>query len=701
VGFRETSEHLTIKKDGMPCGVHHSWILIASVALAAGADPYVEGEVIVTLKPPAVPGEARAGVSRQAFNLSKRYDALSKARSGEVGLVREPNETTAQLITRLRKDPAVESVEPNYLWRISSTPNDPRFQEQWSLKNTGQIVGGTPGTSGADVSFVPSRPLARVPFKAPVVAVLDTGIDRQHPDLTKNLWRNPEEIPFNGLDDDGNGFIDDAYGYDFAGFSGSVTDAGSHGTHVAGIIAATGNNAYGVAGVYDEVRLMTLKGSSNGTTISLSAEMAGYNYAIMMKNRGVNVVAVNASFNGGTYSNAQRNAIVALGNAGIVLVNSAGNNSRSNDIFETYPANYRLPNMIVVASTTAKDELAATSNHGLLVDLAAPGATILSTIPGSVTSASLKVGETLYGANPLLFPEATANPVSGQVIDCARGKVGEFPLSVSGNIALIERGDINFSAKLQNARAAGAKAVIFYNNVSGAALFSPDAEGNWLPACGIGMADGLEIKAALPLSATLSVNHSNNYGTLSGTSMAAPHVTAAVAIAAAAFPEESVNARVQRVIASVDVKSSLTGKTANSGRLNLQRLLDSDLNSLPNWWEHLYFNQETGTHPNGDSDHDGMTNRNEFLAGTIPTDSQSVFRSLSATWDENGATVSWTSVPEKTYQVYYSESLEEESWLSDLPGSLVTAGKDQATMHYTDLSAPPTKRFYRVKLVTP
>lgn len=674
---------------------------MATTAFAAGADPYVEGEVIVTFKPQAAGSEAKAGLARPTVKFSRRYDALSKARSREVGLVREPNETTAQLIARLQKDPAVESVEPNYLWRISSTPNDPHFQEQWSLKNTGQIVGSIQGTSDADVSFVPSRALVKHPLQPPVVAVLDTGIDRQHPDLTKNLWRNPGEIPFNGLDDDGNGFIDDAYGYDFVGLSGSVTDSGSHGTHVAGIIAATSNNATGVAGVYDEARLMTLKGSSNGTTISLSAEIAGYNYAIMMKNRGVNVVAVNASFNGGTYSNTQRNAIVALGNAGIVLVNSAGNNSRSNDIFETYPANYRLPNMIVVASTTAKDELAATSNHGLLVDLAAPGATILSTIPGIVTSASLKIGNTLYGAYPLQYPEATADPVTGQVIDCARGKVGEFPLSVSGNIALIERGDILFSTKLQNARAAGAKAVIFYNNVAGADLFSPDAEGNWLPACSISMADGLQIKAALPISATLSVNHSNNYGTMGGTSMAAPHVTAAVAIAAAAFPEESVETRVQRVIASVEVKSSLAGKTANSGRLNLQRLLDSDLNEMPNWWEHLHFNHETGTAPDGDADHDGMTNRHEFLAGTIPTDSQSVFKSLAATWEGSSATVSWTSVPGKTYQVYYSESLEEESWLSDLPDSLLTAGEDQVTLHYTDFSAPPTKRFYRVKLVTP
>jgi subtilisin family serine protease len=685
----------------MPRGLRYFWIWMATAAFAAAADPYVEGEAIVTFKPQMAGAEAKARLVRPSVKLSKRYDALSRARSRDVGLVREPGETTAQLIARLQQDPTVESAEPNYLWKISSSPNDPRFQEQWSLKNTGQMAGSIQGTGGADVSFLPSRSLAKTPFKAPVVAVLDTGIDRQHPDLTKNLWRNPDEIPFNGIDDDGNGFIDDAYGYDFAGFSGSVSDAGSHGTHVAGIIAATSHNANGVAGVYDEARLMTLKGSSNGTTISLAAEIAGYNYAMMMKNRGVNVVAVNASFNGVTYSNTQRNAIVALGNAGIVLVNSAGNNNRSNDIFETYPANYRLPNMIVVASTTAKDELAATSNHGLLVDLAAPGATILSTIPGSVTSVSLQVGATLYGAFPLEYPEATAEPVSGQVVDCARGKVGEFPLSVSGNIALIERGDILFSTKLSNARAAGAKAVIIYNNVAGAGLFSPEAEGNWLPACSISMADGLQIKAALPLSATLSVNHSNNYGTMSGTSMAAPHVTAAVAMAAAAFPEESVQARVQRVIASVDVKSSLAGMTANSGRLNLQRLLDSDLNAMPNWWEHLHFNHETGTAPEGDADHDGMTNRNEFLAGTLPTDSQSVFKSLAATWEGSSATVSWTSVPGKTYQVYYSESLEDESWLSDLPGSLLTAGEGQLTMNYTDFSAPPTKRFYRVKLVTP
>lgn len=681
-------------------------LLGAAATVTAAPVRYVEGEVLVTFKPWRDVWSADQTLQRHSLKFQKRFGLLSKLRLRQIGLVRSDHKSTAMLIADLKADPAVETVEPNYLRYTSAVPNDPGFSNLWGLHNTGQTVLGITGTAGADMKYVEARPLFRPSASRPIVAVMDTGMDRLHPDLQPNLWVNPGEIPGNGIDDEGDGRIDDLYGFDFSANTSNTADTqydgASHGTHVAGTIAAVGNNQLGVIGSNEQARLMILKVSPDGHAISAAAEIAALQYAVLMKTRGENLVAINASFGGAAFSTTERDAIQAAGNAGIVFCCAAGNETANNDSVATYPANHRLSNMIVVAATDQNDALATFSNYGATkVDLAAPGVNIYSTQPCTINSA-LQVGATFYSATGTSQSGTTAG-ITGTLVDCGIGNPADFPPAVNNNIALIQRGIILFSEKVANAMAAGAKAVVIYNNQSGSNGFTLNSDNvNWIPACGISQTDGLALKAALPKTATITSARQDNYLYLNGTSMATPQVCAAVSVAAMCFPEDTVAQRIQRILTNVDVKASLAGKVITSGRLNLQRIVDSDLNSLPDWWEKLYYNQYTGIAPGGDSDGDGMTNLNEFLGGTVPTNSQSALKSLATTRNSaNGnVTITWATVPGKTYQVYYSTNLQSGSWLATLPASLVTAGVGETQMSYTDLTAgATTRRFYRVQLV--
>ena len=280
----------------------------------------------------------------------------------------------------LRNNAQVEYAEPNYIRNVSSTfPNDPYFSNQWALYNTGQ--GG--GTPGADINATGAWGAA-TGSNATVVAVIDTGIDYTHPDLAGNMWRNPGEIPGNGLDDDGNGYVDDVYGIDAYNHGSNPLDDFGHGTHCAGIVGARGNNSIGVTGVNWNVSIMALK--------FLNALGYGYDsgaiecidYAIMMKTlHGINVRVLSNSWGGAGYDQALYDAIEAAGANNILFVAAAGNQyGNNNDLLPFYPASYDLNNIIAVAATDRYDDLAYFSNVGpTSVDVGAPGDYILSTMP--------------------------------------------------------------------------------------------------------------------------------------------------------------------------------------------------------------------------------------------------------------------------------------------------------------------------------
>jgi hypothetical protein len=277
-------------------------------------------------------------------------------------------------------------AEPNYKYRMFAVPGDPFFTDQWGLDNTGQ----TGGTEDADIDAPEAWDITTGSSDI-VVAVIDSGIDYMHPDLAANMWINTaEQAGTPGVDDDNNGYIDDIYGYDFAGASAARSGDGDsdpkdswfHGTHVAGIIGAVGNNGQGVAGVCWNVKLMALKIYSDDFNVVpetfASDAILAIQYAI---NNGADII--NFSSGGQYNSQALKDAIEEAGDAGILFVAGAGNDYGSdNDETPVYPASYDLDNIISVMSTDPNDMMSDFSNFGATsVDIAAPGTEIVSTTP--------------------------------------------------------------------------------------------------------------------------------------------------------------------------------------------------------------------------------------------------------------------------------------------------------------------------------
>ena len=265
----------------------------------------------------------------------------------------------------------VAAAQPNFYYQLLATPNDPQF---------GSLYGMTKISAPAAWDLTTGS-------SAVVVANIDTGIRYTHQDLAANMWTNPGEIDGNNLDDDGNGFIDDFYGYDFRYNDSDPLDQNGHGTHTSGTIGAVGNNSLGVAGVNWNVRLMAIKiYSPSGTDTTAAMLINAYNYVRLMKNRGVNIRITNNSYGGCAeacgFDQATKDALDAMGNAGILNVFAAGNSGTNNDVSPFYPASYTSPGILAVAASNASDNNAF--NFGLTsVDLGAPGVGIISTTSGS------------------------------------------------------------------------------------------------------------------------------------------------------------------------------------------------------------------------------------------------------------------------------------------------------------------------------
>ncbi len=275
-------------------------------------------------------------------------------------------------------------VEPNFVHTMgdmieSTSPNDSSFRWLWGMNNTGQ----TGGTADADIDAVEAWDLTTGSSNV-VIAVIDTGVDYTHPDLAANMWTNLGEIAGDGIDNDGNGYIDDLHGYDFAYGDGDPMDGHSHGTHTAGTIGAVGNNGSGVAGVNWDVSIMAVKFLSDRGSGTTAGAIQAVNYVTRMKrDYDVNVVATNNSWGGGGYSSALADAIAASGQQEILFIAAAGNDGANNDAGGHYPSNYAYDNVISVAATDHNDNLASFSNYGLTtVDLGAPGVSIYSTTRG-------------------------------------------------------------------------------------------------------------------------------------------------------------------------------------------------------------------------------------------------------------------------------------------------------------------------------
>jgi len=283
----------------------------------------------------------------------------------------------------LATHPSIEYAEVSRSIRSLSLPDDPFFSEQWSLNNTGQ-TGGVPD---ADIDALEAWDLST--GGDVIVAVLDSGVDYNHPDLAANIWSNGGEVPGNDVDDDGNGYVDDHRGWDFFNGDNDPFDDGSgHGTHVSGIIAAVQNNAIGISGVGPSLQIMPLKIQSDLQVGSVAAAIEAIHYATAM---GASVMsnswAVSAAWgepghDQPGFSPALRDAILAANAAGVLFVAAAGNSTLDLDQQVLFPASYNLDNTITVAATDPQDQMVSWSNYGeLTVELGAPGYSIRSTVP--------------------------------------------------------------------------------------------------------------------------------------------------------------------------------------------------------------------------------------------------------------------------------------------------------------------------------
>jgi subtilisin family serine protease len=293
-----------------------------------------------------------------------------------------------QALVALQVMPFVEFAEPNYIYRHAATSSDPYFTNGslWGMSNA------TSFGTGAQTAWNNNR----TGSSNVVVAVIDEGIDNQHPDLSSNCWVNPNETANDGIDNDANGYIDDVYGWDFDGNNNSTFDGSGddHATHVAGTIGGV-SNTVGVVGVNWNVKMISCKflGSNGGTTANA---VKAVDYVTALKNKGINIVASNNSWGGGGFSAALHAAISRANTAGVLFIAAAGNNGTNNDKTASFPGNYTvsnrsggktyaaLANMIVVAAIASNGTKASFSQFGAkTVHLAAPGVNIFSTLPNN------------------------------------------------------------------------------------------------------------------------------------------------------------------------------------------------------------------------------------------------------------------------------------------------------------------------------
>ena len=274
-----------------------------------------------------------------------------------------PKSNVRQTAARLRASGLYEYVEPDFIRHPHAVPNDPRFGEQWSLSNAGQQG----GTVSADIAAVPAWD-KRHDASNVIVAIIDSGLRPTHEDLAANLWTNPNPTA--------DGYLGAIHGINTlvtkgtAG-DGDISDSEGHGTAVASVIGAVGNNGAGMSGVAWKVQLMPLK-FNDATDVALSSnEVICINYAI---SHGAKII--NFSYGSHGYSQAEYDAIKAARDAGVIFVTSAGNEGLPLEMAGVYPASYLLDNIVTVGNTDRTDTLASSSNFGNVVDLAAPGTDI-------------------------------------------------------------------------------------------------------------------------------------------------------------------------------------------------------------------------------------------------------------------------------------------------------------------------------------
>lgn len=333
----------------------------------------------------------------------------------------------------------VEYVEANQILTLDATiPNDPEFGRLYGMDN-----GGTEGgVVDADID-APEAWDQTTGSRDVLVGIIDTGVDYNHPDLADNYWHNPGETGLdangadkatNGIDDDANGYVDDFRGWDFVNNDNDPLDDHAHGTHCAGTIGASGNDGLGVVGVNWQVSIVGLKFLSAAGSGTLADAVRAIEYATL-----IGVTMTSNSWGGGGYSDVMDAAIRAAGDAGILFIAASGNAGGNNDLAPHYPSSYGADNIVAVAATDRRDQIALFSNYGLTsVDVGAPGVDILSTVLAGgydTFSGTSMATPHVSGVAALIkaaFPAATAAEIKARLINTADPVAGLAGRTLTG-----------------------------------------------------------------------------------------------------------------------------------------------------------------------------------------------------------------------------------------------------------------------------
>ncbi len=330
------------------------------------------GEILIKFKSNTSSSKSRFSTVNKQHNIKKIRNLFKTSHHGDIKekhlsqwhkISLPPNTTFEQISDIYKNCPDVEFVEPNYIYDICTNPNDPYFNTSGSW---GQSYQDMWGLHKANLSSAWEIEKGNASI---IVAVVDTGIDYNHPDITNNIWHNPGEIPDNNIDDDQNGYIDDTIGWNFTNVSNDPKDGNGHGSHVAGTIAGTTNNGRGISGISWHSQVMAIKGITDdgwGTATDLAL---GIKYAA---DNGARVI--NLSWGGIGTCQIIKDALDYAHSKGCILVAAAGNSNQ--DVSNFFPANYE--KAITVAATNYQDEKTFFSNYGTNIDVAAPGMDILS-----------------------------------------------------------------------------------------------------------------------------------------------------------------------------------------------------------------------------------------------------------------------------------------------------------------------------------
>lgn len=559
---------------------------------------YVPGELLVKYKPQLSLSSINSLHSQLNVTEIKRFSEIN------VHHIKLPSGTNVEdALKEFKNNPSVEYAEPNYIRQISLTPNDTYFTNLWGMHNTGQAVCLDPpvssncpaGTAGADIKATEAWDIA-TSNSAIIVGLIDSGVAYNHPDLAANI---------------------SATRYDFVNSDSYPMDSNDHGTHVAGTIAAVGNNNLGVAGVTWSTKIIPIRAADAFGVLTVSNIISAIDYA---RTNGAKII--NASFGGGNYSSSESAAIAAARDAGILFVAAAGNgdihgNGINNDTTPDYPASYNLDNIISVAATDQNDHLSSFSNYGLTsVHVAAPGENIYSTRPARQTVFS----ENFDGTGGTTWPTGwthggVANDTWG--FSSSQHNSGSYSLAVNpvGNYsnsanAWVRSPAIDLSSSL---------GTILTFNVTGKSqpsdklhvevstdnitwydfgYLSGDLSTKWYSILvdlggydngsttfyvrfrfvsdastnDIGFfIDDVTITAA---STSYTGTDTDYYQFMDGTSMATPHVTGLAALIWGYLPSLTYSQVKDIIMRSVDLKSSLTGKTVTGGRINAYKALN-------------------------------------------------------------------------------------------------------------------------------